>query len=103
MLRTLHESLLRRAVRLSTSYQQSHLDLSMQIHLTQAKVIVSKKDGRYWLKVSGILQTGEAITGLLPWAADREEPKLDVTPEELGKYTLSEASFDNRGQLTDIR
>jgi len=102
MFQTLHVPLLRRALVIH-SILTSNLDTSMEIRVTQAKVIVSKKDGRYWLKVSGILNDGEAVSGLLPWSADQEPPKLDVLPEELAKFTRSEAGFDNRGRLSEIR
>jgi len=102
MFQTLHRGLFRRALLIHREYT-SNLDIQMEIRITQAKVIISKKDQRYWLKVSGILKDGEAVTGLLPWAADMETPKLDITPEELEKFTRSEAGFNNRGQLSEIR
>lgn len=110
MLQTLHvfaalSSLpqLQRSPRVIHSQSTSNLYRIMEIRITQAKVIVSRKDGRYWLKVGGILADGEAVSGILPWDADREAPALDITPDELKKFQTSEAGFDQRGRLSEIR
>jgi len=71
----------------------------MKVHLTQCLVIIGK-DKREWLKISGITDEGEAISGLLP--------KPDVLPEvniglaDLEQYSTTDVQFDQRGRVVSV-
>lgn len=72
----------------------------MRVHLTQVTVIIGK-DKREWLKVSGVLASGETVNGLLP--KPDVVPDIHITPEDLANYPEGEVDFDQRGRIVEVR
>lgn len=74
----------------------------MLVHITEAVIITGKKDGRRWLKLSFVKPDG--ATGVAMLEDDGKPlPVVDITQEELLKFTQTDVVFDDRGRVVSVQ